>query len=437
MEKEDLEFMSELKAATLMRPSFASNFFLFAIMALIVCVVLWAAIAEVEERVHGNGQIIPSSETQTIQSLEGGILAELLVREGDSVKKDQLLARIDDVFFASEERGTESQLLSLQAKKIRIQAEASGKEFSMPEEIAKKIPAIAQNEKKLYESRKSELQSSLDILKNEAKEAEHNIGEVRASIDKLTKSRALISKELEIAKRLSAAGAMPEIEKLKLEREHNEISGNLETARKSLGALQAKMDGVKQKQEERINAFRSQALGELNDVETRISSMKETLNSMGDRVNRTELKAPADGIVQRIAVKTIGGVIEPAQKLIEIVPVNDELVVRAKISPKDVAFLKPGQAVKVNVSAYEPQIYGSLKGTLERIGADTIKDAEGNVFFEIEVHTEKNFLGSPQAPLRIIPGMVAETEVITGKRTILTYMLKPVLRARNRALSER
>lgn len=437
MEKEDLEFMSELKAATLMRPSFASNFFLATIFGLVIAILLWAGLSQVEERVHGSGQVIPFSDIKTVQSLEGGILAELLVHEGDIVKKDQLLARIDDVMFASEERGTESQFLALQAKKARLQAEASGRPFIMPDDISKKVPTIAQNEQKLYESRQSELKTSLDILKNEALEAEHNIGEVRASIDKLAKGRDLINKELDIAKKLTAAGAMPEIEKLKLEREYNETSGNLETARKSLNALQAKLDGTRQKQEEHTGAFRSQALGELNDVETKINGLKEALNTMGDRVNRAELRAPEDGIVHNIAVKTVGGVIEPAQKLMEIVPINEELVVRAKINPRDVAFLKPGQDVKVNITAYDPQLYGSLKGKLDRIGADTIRDAEGNIFFEIEVRTDKGYLGTEQAPLRIIPGMVAETEVITGKRSIMTYMLKPVLRARSRALSER
>ena len=158
---------------------------------------------------------------------------------------------------------------------------------------------------------------------------------------------------------------------------------------------------------------------------------------MGDRVDRAELRSPVDGIVNSIAVKTIGGVIQPAMKLLEIVPLDDELKIIARVPPDEIAFIRPGQDVKVKVTAYDSQKYGALDGKLARIGANSVTDHQGNVFFEIEVHTDRNFLGTTEHPLPITPGMVAQTEVITGKRTILEYLLKPVLKARDKAFTER
>ncbi len=197
------------------------------------------------------------------------------------------------------------------------------------------------------------------------------------------------------------------------------------------------MQAAKKEKENQADKFRSQALGELNALETEISSLEESLKTMGDRVYRAELRSPVEGIVNSIAVKTIGGIVQPAMKLVEIVPVDDELKIIARISPDEIAFIRPGQDVKVKVTAYDSQKYGSLDGKLVRIGANSVTDSEGSPFFEIEVHTEKNYLGSSESPLPITPGMVAQTEVITGKRTILEYFLKPVLKARDRAFTER
>lgn len=437
MKEEDLEFMSELEAANSLKPALSSQIFLWTIAGLFVWLLTWAATSEVDERVRGMGQVMPSSDVQVMQSLEGGILSEILVTEGDLVNKDQVLLKIAGVQFASEGRSIEAQMTGLQAKQARLRAEASGQDFIIADEIGKKYPDIAMNEEKLYRSRQNDLNTALNIIKDEVHEAEANLSEVKASAAKFSKSKGLLQSQLNIAARLVEKKAMPEMEKLKLERELNDASGNLSSAYQAQQSLEARLSAARKKEEEKRGAFKSQALGELNETESRLAGIKESLASVTDKVNRTELRSPVEGIVQKLYVRTVGGVIQPAQKLVEIVPVADDLMIRAKIAPADVAFLKPGQDVRVRITAYDSQIYGALNGKLERIGANTVEDSRGEAFFEIDIRTDKNYLGTEDKPLRIFSGMVSETEVITGKRTILTYLLKPVLRTKDRAFTEK
>lgn len=434
---DDTEFMSELEAATRMRPAVASNLLLLAVTALIVFFLAWASVSKVEEIVRGSGQVAPSQEIQIVQSLEGGILQELLVAEGDLVKKGQILLRISDVFFASEERGAEAQFAALRVKKMRLQAEAENQEFAVPADLKEKVPNVVENEMALYRSRQAELKNALSILDDKIGSIEAQIAESREKTTKMRNSSALLREELEITERMVAQKAVPKLDEIRLRRELSDLSGSIRAEGQKIKGLQAELEGAKKEKEDQRDKFRSDVLGQLTEVETKISQLEESLKSMGDRVYRTELRAPVDGIVNNVAIKTIGGVVEPAQRLVEIVPVDDELKIAARVRPSDIAFLDVGQDVKVKISAYDPQRYGSLPGKLMRVGANSVTDNDGNVFFEIEVRTDKNYLGTAANPLPITPGMVAETEIITGKKTIMDYILKPILRARDRALTER
>lgn len=435
--RDDIDFMPELKAATQLRPSMASNLFLLTILGLIIWLLVWMAYAEVDERTRGTGQVVPTSDVQYVQSLEGGILSEILVAEGDRVEKGQVLARIEDIRATSEEADLQSRLASLRAKKARLQSEANETKLQIPADIVKTYPVIAENEQNLYQSRKSELENALAIVGDEISAAKHRLSETKARISQLAKSRDLLNKELEITRKLASQGAVPEIEKIKLEREYATTVGELNAQSQARKALEVQLEALDKKLEERRGAYRSTSLGEMNDVETRISSIEKQLVSKGDVISRTELKSPVTGIIQRIAIKTEGGVVEPAMRLVEIVPIEDELKIRARVMPQDIAFLRPGQEVKVTITAYDPQRYGWLKGKLARISPDTVEDGEGNIFFEIEATTDKNYLGEADDKLKISPGMVAEVEVITGQRTILSYLLKPVFRMRHMAFTEK
>lgn len=431
------DFMSELEAATRLRPSRASLFLLFAIIGLVLAFIGWASVSRVEEITRGQGSVVPSQEVQIVQSLEGGVLQEILIKQGDVVEKGQVLMRISDVLFASEERGAEAQFLGLRAKRARLMAEAKSEDFVLPEEIKEKTPRIAANEMALYESRQSELKNSYEILDERIARARADIAEANAQINRLSQSRKLLNQELDITREMVRKRAVPKLEEIRLNREIGDIGGQINAESQRRSSLQAELNAALKEREGQKAKFESQALSELNTVETQIATLQENLTSIGDRVDRTELRSPVDGIVNNIAITTVGGVVEPAMKLVEIVPVDDELKIIARVPPEEVAFLRPNLPVKVKISAYDPQKYGSLDGTLTRIGATSGSDGEGGAFFEIEVQTEKNYMGEEDNPLPITPGMVATVEVITGKRTILEYLLKPLLRARDRALTER
>ncbi len=437
MAKNDDLFLPELEAARRLKPASGAIVLLLAIGLLFAFLIVYSAFAKIDERTRGQGQVMPSSDVQVVQSLEGGIVTDILAREGDVVKKDQILMRIDDVMFAAEEGGLEARLQGLQIKRERLLAETREQEPQFSDELAEVASKRVDNEMALYQSRQQELQTALERIEDEKNEILSNIAEVDASISKYSQTRGLVAKELEIAKKLVAQKAMPQIEEIRLERQYAEASGDLATAQKAKASLQARLSGVEKKRQERKSAFKSDALAQLSDVETQLRTYEESMKSAEDRVARTELRAPVDGIVQSLAVKTVGGVVQPAQKLIDIVPLEDDLLIRARIAPSDVAFLKYGQPVKVGITAYDSMIYGQLDGTLERISADTVEDKDGGRFFEIDVRTDKNYLGDSDNPLRITTGMEANVQIITGKRTILTYIMKPILRARQNALIER
>lgn len=434
---DETEFMDELEAATRLKPSEGAHFMLIAVASLVAAFLVWSGFSEIEERIRGGGQVVPTSEIQVLQSLEGGILGELLVSEGEVVEKGQVLLRISDVAAASEGRGVEARSLALKAKRVRLKAESEEKEFSIPEEIREKAPKISQNEENLYHSRQQELTNAQSILEDKISRASAGIAEVGAKISRLADNRKLLRKELNITREMVKKRAVPQLEEIRLTRQLNDISGQINEAAQKRKGLEAELRAAKKEREDQRAKFRTQALGKLNEVETGIKQLDENLTTIGDRVFRSELRSPVNGVVNKIMLKTIGGIVEPAMQLAEIVPLDDELKIMARVPPHEIAFLHPGQDVTVKITAYDSQRYGSLKGKLVRIGANSVTDREGNAFFEIEVHTDKNYLGTAEKPLPITPGMVAETEVITGTRTILEYLLKPILRARDRALTER
>lgn len=433
----DKDFMNELEAATRINPSVASHFMMLTVASLVGAFFIWSSTSEIEEITHGSGQVVPTQDIQVVQSLEGGVLTEILVKEGERVEKDQILLKVNDVAFASEERGTEARTLALKAKKSRLEAESNGHDFIVPKEVSDKFPNIAKNELSLYQSRQQELNNAKSILDNKIQSASADLREVQAKINRLSESRRLLNKELTITQKMVAKKAVPEIEEIRLNREIANISGQIREATQKKAGLDADLKGARRERTDREDKFKSQVLGELNDIESQISQLSESLTAIGERVDRAEIKSPVNGVVNKITLKTIGGVVEPAMKLVEVVPLDDDLKIIARVLPQEIAFLRPGQEANIKISAYDSQRYGSLKGALVRIGSNSISDKDGNVYFEIELEANKNYLGTEENPLPITPGMVAEIEIITGSRTILSYLAKPVLRAKDKALTER
>lgn len=434
---EDAAFMDDLDAISFSSPRQASLVFLNTVCGLVVLFFIWAFFAHVDEITRGSGEVVPSRHSQIVQSLEGGILQELLVKEGDLVKKDQVLMRLKNVAFASEEKGAEAKLYSLTLRKARLEAEAKGTDFVVPDEMKAKSGNIAENEKNLFLSRQEEYQNALNMIENKIEGVSAQIEETKSQIARDSQNISLIQKELTITSKMVAQKAAPQIEEIRLRRELNDADGSLRAAQEKKSGLESDLSAAKKQKEDQEDKFRSQALGELNDVETELAGLQESLKGMGDRVDRAEIRSPVEGVVNNIAIRTVGGVVEPAMKLAEIVPVGDELKVQARVLPSDIAFLKVGQKARVKLTAYDSSRYGYLDGEVSRVGASSVNGQKGDVFFEIEVRTHKSYLGSPEHPLPITSGMVAEVNIITGKKTILEYLMRPFLRLKDRAFTER
>ncbi|MCG8427847.1 MAG: HlyD family type I secretion periplasmic adaptor subunit [Chromatiales bacterium] len=434
----DVEFMNDRTAAVLLETPRGGRMIVWMVLLFLLLSVLWANWAELDEVTKGAGKVIPSSQIQIIQNLEGGILSSLLVKEGDAVEKDQVLLQIDDTRFSSSLRETKLQYWALKAKAARLQAEAGNTALQAPEDVLAEHPELIRREHELFNSQSKQLATNRAILLEQSQQMRQDIAELKAKRSQLQRSLTLVKKELELSQPLVDAGAISEVEMLRLRKEINEIRGELESTTLALPRAQSRLDEAEKKVSEIEIRFRSEARAELNEVRAELSKLEETSVALEDRVKRTAVRSPVKGTVKQLMVNTLGGVIQPGMELMEIVPLEDSLLIEARVGPKDIAFLHPGQKAIVKLTAYDFAIYGALEGKVEHISADTIKDErEDESYYLVRVRTEMNFLGTPESQLPIIPGMQAEVDILTGKKTVLEYILKPVLRAKGRALRER
>ncbi|HEB97564.1 MAG TPA: HlyD family type I secretion periplasmic adaptor subunit [Sedimenticola thiotaurini] len=430
--------MSDSAAAVLQETPRGGRLILWMTVLFVGVALAWASWATLDEVTSGVGQVIPSKHIQVIQNLEGGILAELLVSEGDTVEEGQVLLQIDDTRFSSSLRETRLAYYALRAKAARLQAEASGEAFQVPDEVAENYPGIVAQEQTLYQTRKKELEAGRSILREQHNQIRQELKELEAKSRSLRKTLELAKKELKMTQPLVAAGAVSEVEVLRLRRTVSELEGELESARLAIPRTRSRLAEAGKKIAESELRFRNEAHAELNEVNAELSKLGETSVALEDRVKRTAVRSPVKGTVKQIMVNTIGGVIQPGMDLMEIVPLEDYLLVEARVRPSDIAFLHPGQRAVVKITAYDFAIYGGLDGELEHISADTIKDeVDGESYYLVRVRTGKTHLGSDEHPLPIISGMQAEVDILTGKKSVMDYLLKPVLRARQKALRER
>jgi adhesin transport system membrane fusion protein len=364
-------------------------------VALFAVVLVWAANFNIEEVTTGTAKIIPSSREQVLQSLEGGILQNMLVHEGDTVEKGQIVARIDPTRAEASFRESANRIQALGAQTARLKAEASGEEIIFPDEI-KNVPELVNRELAAFQLRKRALDES---------------------IAGFVKTKNLIQKELKMARQLAAQSLLSNTEVLKLERQANDTESQII---------------------DRRNRYRNEANDELSKVEVELSSLQETALGRHDTLERTELRSSVRGIVNNIRINTIGGVIQPGAEIMEVTPLDDQLLVETKIRPADVAFLAPGQEAMVKISAYDYSIYGGLKGKVENISSGALKDEDSktskkagseDTYYRVMIRTQSNTLTkSGSRTLRVIPGMTASVDIRTGEKSLLQYMLRPLLR---------
>lgn len=411
---------------------------IWAIIGFFLFLLLWANFAVIDEVTRGDGKAIPSSKLQKIQNLEGGIVAELFVHEGQIVDAGAPLLRLDDTRFVSNVGETEADRLSMLLRVERLSAEVEERPLSIPEEVRSEVPSQAQNEQALYDSRRQQMHDEIGGLQEQFIQRQQELREFASKQAQYRSSLALQRQEIAMSEPLVAQGAVSPVEVLRLKRAEVETRGQLDATTLAIPRAESAIKEVQRKIDETRGKFRSDALTQLNEARTDLNKAQATGKALDDRVSRTLVTSPVRGIVKQLLVNTIGGVIQPGSDLVEIVPLDDTLLVEAKIRPQDIAFLHPGQEAIVKFTAYDYTIYGGLKATLEQIGADTITDEDKkNTYYMIKLRTERSHLGTDERPLLIIPGMVASVDIITGKKSVLSYLLKPILRARAEALHER
>lgn len=441
VDRDDLDYMADTTAVDLDPAHPAGHMILLAVTVLLVVGLVWAALAQVDEVTHAEGQIIPSSQVQIVQNLEGGIVQEILVREGDVVAKDQILLRIDDTRFASSYQEGRLKYLALLAQVTRLTAETEGKPLTLPQEIEQEAPQLAEDARRLYLTRQQELASGVQILEQQRDQRQQEVFEMQSRLGQLERSYALLRDELDRTAPLAAEGVISEVELLRLKRQVNEVRGDLDGIRLRLPAARSALQESRDKIEDVRIKFRTEAQGLLNDAKAELAATAQNNTAALDRVTRTSVRSPVRGTIKRLKVTTVGGVVQPGMDLVEVVPLEDSLLVEAKVEPRDIAFLHPGQRAMVKLTAYDSTIYGALEATLEHISADSItqEDDKGGErsFFLIRVRTlDRGYIKDGDS-LPIIPGMTATVDVLTGRKSVLHYLLRPINRARERALRER
>ncbi|WP_341326796.1 HlyD family type I secretion periplasmic adaptor subunit [Methylotuvimicrobium sp. KM2] len=435
---EDARYISDIYAGVLYRSSFHSHLILWLTALFTLVALAWANFAMLDEITRGSGKIIPSTRLQVIQNLEGGILAEILIREGDIVEKGQPLMRLDDVRFAATFGEERIKQFELQAQIARLNALVNKTPLLIPETIETNYPELARQAQRLYESKKEEYQSTLETIQQQVSQREQELVEAESKISRLTDSYAMLAKELELSEPLVDFGALSEVELLRLKRTANDLQGELRATQLSVPRLRAALKEAKSRINEHQTQFRTALIQELNDAKVGFDRIAESMRATEDKVSRTLIRAPVKGTVKQIKINTIGGVVQPGMDLIEIVPFEDQLLIQAEIRPSDIAFLHPGQKAIIKLTAYDFAIYGGLEATLDHISADTITNPEdGKNYYLIRLTAKQTYFERHGEVLDIIPGMTADVEILTGKKSVLDYLLKPILRAKATAMRER
>ena len=426
LSKEDFGFISSKSRAILLKsPTGARNLMIIIGLFFIVFLV-WASLAETEEITTGQGRVIPEKKLHSLQSFEGGVISELFVNVGELVDADTPLIKIDSTQQNSDLQEIKRQLDVLNANKERLQAELKGRPLNFSPDLKKSIPKLLEKEEELYNSRTRQYLANKSYY-------DEKINEANSTKKYTGKSLRLAKKELDAIKPLLKDRAVSEVEVLKLESSFNELKSKYASILIDIKALTSQ-------REEKLLAYRNETQEELSDVIGNIKIISPSQVGAQDRVSRAIIRSPIDGIVQRIISATVGSVVKAGEDIIEILPLEDTLLIEAKVKPTDIGFIEEGQKATVKFSAFDFTIYGGLEGELIHISPDAIVEKNGNTtetFYLIKVKTNKNYLGSINKPLKIIPGMDAEVDILTGKKTILSFLLKPVLRAKYSSLRER
>lgn len=402
--------------------------------AVVVILLVWAGFARVDEVTRGEGKVVPSRQLQVLQSLDGGVVSEILVHEGQVVEPGQVLLKIDETRATSGVRESEAQGFALEARTARLRALAEGSAFKPPEPGNAEEQQIVDEERRLYESKLSELGTMVSINRQQLSQRQQELAEMQSRRREALRSLDLSQQELTQTRPLLATGAVSQVDILRLERDVTKNRGDADQALAQIARVQAAISEATHKIQETELSFRNDARKDMAEAMGKLNALNEGTVALTDKVNKSQVKSPVRGRIQRLLANTVGGVVQPGKDIVEIVPLDDTLVLEARVQPRDIAFIVPGQSATVKFSAYDFSIYGGLDAKVENISPDTVVDEKGNAYYVVRVRTTQPNFG---AKLPVIPGMTAEVDILTGHKTVLSYLLKPILRAKAYALRER
>lgn len=421
-----MELQSTLRARSL----------LYGIALTFIVLVVWAAFAPIDEVTRGEGKVIPSRQLQIIQSADGGVIENVFVEEGARVSKNDLLVRIDPTrFVASVQEGSvRAFALAAKVKRLRAQINNETLQLNYSDAVTSEQVQVLRQEQGYYKTSVKDLSNRLSVAREQRTQRQQELSEVQARVSAAEKSYRMSTQELQATQPLLASGAVSEIEILRLQRDQAAADGERLQAAARVRQVKASIQEAESRLLEVGSTARNQWRAELSEASSQLNSLKKSVAGLADRVTRSEIRSPVNGTVQRVLVNTIGGVVQPGNAVIEIVPSDDRLLIEAKIAPKDIAFLHPGLPATIKLHAYDFSIYGGIPATIQHISADTITDERDNTFYIVHAATTDK---DSAKHLSVIPGMTAQLDIMTGKKTILSYLLKPLLRAKANALSER
>ena len=424
-------------AARIGEPSRAARGLTWGIAVVVAGLVVWAAVSEVDEVTRAGGRVIPSAKLQVVQSLEGGIVTAIPAFAGKRVEQGDLLVSLSPTQADGDYATRRQQVLGLSVRATRLQAELLEREPQFTPDMLRDAGEQVEAERRELSSRRDRRDAELAVLDSQLTQRQREAEDARAILVTVDSALRVAAEERQIVATLVERGLEPRLELVRLEARLVELEGRRESARLAIPRLEAAMTEARSRRAQLLKQLRNEAAAELSRLTNELNAQRQAMPALADRVERTELRAPVKGIVNRVLVSTVGGVVKPGEALVEVVPADDQLVVEAYIAPKDIGFVKIGQSARVKLTAYDYSIFGAMEGAVVHISADAVAVGERQSAYLARVETRTTAKDALGHKLPIIAGMQAEVNVITGQRTVLQYLTKPLVGVKENAFRER
>jgi len=431
---ESKDWVVDSEWAKIQQEPIKTTWLLYAVIAAVILLFTWAAFAEVATIAKGDGKVVPSTQLQKVETLDGGFIEKIYVSEGQLVSKGDILVELDPTRFFSEFSENRSRMWSMQANNARLRALVNGGELTFPEDLQEQAPVLVEDTRDAYKSNLESLKRSTQAAEAQLKQRQEELNELQEALKQHRESLDLVERELVVTRPLMQSGAVSEVDIIRLERDQTQFRGQINQTLAAIEQAKAAIDESENRLQEvrleKINEWRR----ELSDVSADLAASTNMQTRLSDKVTQSKLRSPVSGIVQKLHVNTVGGVLTTGQPVVDIVPVDDELIIEARILPKDIAFVRKGQDAMIKFTSYDYAIFGGAKAEVSHISADTVTDENDVTYYIVRLRTTKSEFSEE---LQIIPGMVTQVDIKTGERTVLNYLLKPLMRVRSEAFTER